>query len=319
MKPQRCIAFRVLVTLVAGLSAAAAQDYPSKVVRIVATEAGSGSDIVSRLVVPELTSAFGRQVIVDNRTSTIANETVAKAPPDGYTLLIQSSSLWLWPYLRSDSTWDALRDFSPVTLAIRQPNILVVHPSLPVKSVRELIALAKAQPGKLNYATGIIGATTHLAAELFNSMAGIKVVNVYYKGTASALTGLIAGQVEMMIANAASSSGHVKSGRLKALAVTTLQPTPLAPGLPTVHESGLPNYEAVTILGFFAPAGTPPAIVNRLSQEFARALHKPEVKEKLFNISVEAVGGPPDQLLAAVKMEMAKWGKVIKDSNIRLD
>ncbi|OGA39209.1 MAG: hypothetical protein A3G24_24970 [Betaproteobacteria bacterium RIFCSPLOWO2_12_FULL_62_13] len=295
-----------------------AQDYPNKVIRILATAAGGGGDTVARIVAQELVSTWGQRVVVDNRNGIVANETVAKAPPDGYTLLIQSTGLWLLPLLRKDASWDAIRDFSPVTLTIRQPNILVVHPSLPVKSVKELIALAKARPGELNYATGNIGSTTHLGSELFNSMAGVNIVSIYYKGTAFALTDLMAGQVQAMFSNAASVTPHIKSGKLKALAVTYAQPTALAPGLPTVAAS-VPGYETQTILGIFAPAGTPPAIINRLSQEIARALNKAEIKNKFFSIGMEAVGGSPEQLQAAVKAEIVKWGKVIKDKNIHLD
>lgn len=301
------------------LAAANAQEFPSKPVRIMATEAGGGGDIVSRLIAPELTAVWGKQVIVDNRTSVVANEMTAKSPPDGHTLLINSSSLWLWQYLRSDVRWDALKDFTPVTWVIRQPNILVVHPSLPVTNLRGLIALAKSRPGDLNYATGVIGATTHLAAELFCTMAGINVVRIYYKGTAPAMNGLIAGQVHMMFPNAASATPLVKTGRLKALAVTTSQPTALAPGLPTMTSAGVPGYEAETVLGIFAPGGTPPALVNAIHQEIARALNKPEVKDRLFNIGIEVVAGTPEQMSGVMKMEMSKWGKVIKDAGIRLD
>ncbi len=318
MKPSRLIAPTLLVALSAIASHAPAQEYPTKVIRIFATGAGGGGDIVGRVIGQELTNVWGRQVIMENRNGVIANETVAKAPPDGYTLIIQSTGLWLFPLMRNDASWDPIRDFAPVTLAISQPNLLVVHPSLPVKSVRELIALAKARPGQMNYATGNIGSTTHLASELFNSMAGVNIVSVLYKSTAIALSDLVGGHVEMMISNAASVTPQVKAGKLKALGHTYTRPTTLAPGLPPV-SAALPNYEAVTILGIFAPAGTPPAIVNRLSQEMTRALNKPEVKEKLFNIGMEAVGGSPEQLQAAVKGEMVKWGKVIKDANIRLE
>lgn len=305
----------LLTVLVA--NGAPAQDYPTKTVRIVATQAGGGGDIVSRLVAQELTRVWGRQVIIDNRSSVIANEFVAKAPPDGYTLLINSSSLWLWQFMRSDASWDAMRDFVPIIQTIKQPNILVVHPSLPVKSVKELIALAKSRPGELNYSTGVVGATTHLASELFNSLAGVKIVGVYYRGTAAALTGLISGEVQVMFSNAASVTPLIKSGRLKALAVTTTQPSALVPGLPTVRASGVPGYEAETILGIFAPAGTPAALVSRLNQDIGRALHQPNVKDRLFSIGMEVVGGPPEQLMAVVKMEIAKWGKVIKEAGIR--
>ena len=319
MRQPRLAALTLLIPVLAlAVSGVPAQDYPNKPVRIVATGAGGGGDIVARTIGQELAKVWDQQVVVDNRSGIVANETAAKAPADGYTLLIQSTGLWLFPLLRKKVSWDAIRDFAPVTLAIRQPNILVVHPSLPVKSVKELIALAKARPGALNYASGNIGSTTHLASELFNSMAGVKTVAVFYKSTAMALTDLMAGEVQMMISNAASVTPHVRSGRLKALGVTYTEPTALAPGLRSVSDT-LPNYEAVTILGIFAPAGTPPAIVSRLSQEMGRALNKPDVKKRLFNIGMDVVGGSPEQLLAAVKGEIAKWGKVIRDSNIHLD
>ena len=313
--PSPCLHVLLFALTASGVRA---QEFPSKTIRMFATGAGGGGDIVGRIIGQELGGVWSKQLVMENRNSVVANETVAKAPPDGYTLLINSTSLWLWPYLRSDSSWDPIRDFAPVTLAISQPNLLVVHPSLPVKSVKDLINLAKSRPGQLNYATGNIGSTTHLASELFSAMAGVKIVSVLYKSTATALTDLMGGQVQLMISNAASVTPHVKSGRLKALAQTYTRPTSLAPGLPPA-SADLPNYEAVTILGIFAPAATPAAIVNRLSQEMTRALSKPEVKEKLFNIGMDAVGGSPEQLLAAVKGEMVKWGKVIKDSNIRLD
>lgn len=321
VKSPRWVALILLVPLmVLAAHALRAQDYPHRVIRILATGAGGGGDIVARIVGQELTNVWGQQVVVENRNSIIANETAAKAPPDGYTLLINSTSLWLWQFLSKEPVkWDTIRDFAPVTLAIRQPNILVVHPSLPVKSVKELIALAKTRPGQLNYATGNIGSTTHLASELFNSMAGVKIISIYYKSTALALTELIGGHVQMMFSNAASVTPHMKSGKLKALAQTLMQPTELAPGLPTVAASGLPGYEAETILGIFAPAATPPAIVNRLNQEMAAALQKTEVKNRLFNIGMESVGGSPEQLQAAVNAEIAKWGKVIKNAGIRAD
>jgi tripartite-type tricarboxylate transporter receptor subunit TctC len=308
----------IAICLASAATPALAQDFPAKVIRIFATGAGGGGDIVGRLIGQELTSVWGQQVIMDNRNSVVANQTVQKAPPDGYTLLINSTSLWLWPYLNKNSPWDPIKDFAPVTLTISQPNLLVVHPLLPVKNVKELIALARSRPAQLNYATGNIGSTTHLASELFNSMAGVKIVSVLYKSTATALTDVVGGHVQLMFSNAASVMPQVKVGKLKALAHTYMQPTALAPGLPAVSDS-LPGYEAVTILGIFAPAGTPSAILNKLSQETTRALHKPDIKEKLFSIGMDAVGGTPDQLMAAVKGEMTKWGKVIQDSNIRLD
>ena len=318
MNSARLSALVIVPAIVLAASGACAQDYPSKIVRVLTTGAGGGGDIVGRTLAPELSGALGRQFIVENFSGIIAIENVKKAAPDGYTLLLQSSGLWLLPLMSKNTSWEPLRDFVPISLLISQPNVLVVHPSMPVKSVKELIALAKSRPGAMNYATGNIGSTTHLGSELFKTMAGVNIVSVIYKSNEAALTDLIGGHVQMMIANAASTVPHIKSGRLKPLAVTFLQPTALAPGLPTVSEA-LPTYEAVTILGLFAPTGTPAAIINRLSQESARALAKPAVKERLFNIGMDAIGGTPQQLDAAVKGEMVRWGKVIKDSNIRLD
>ena len=295
----------------------AAQEYPRKPVRIVATEPGGGGDIVARLVAQGLTSAWKQQVIVDNRSGIIANEVAARAPADGYSLLCNASAMWLWPFLSRGATWDPLRDFAPVALAVRQPMIVVVHPALPVTSVKELIAFAKSKPGALNYGISGLGVSTHLATELFNSQSGISVVPVNYKGTAAAITGLIGNQIQMMFANAASVTPHIKSGRLTALAVTTSRPSPVAPGVPTVASSGLPGFEADIILGLFAPAGIPATLVRRLNQDIVLALNKGDVKEKLFNIGMEVIAGSPEDLLAAVKLEMAKWGKGIKDGNIR--
>jgi tripartite-type tricarboxylate transporter receptor subunit TctC len=318
MKPSISTALALVSLMATAAFSVCAQNYPNKVVRVLTTGAGGGGDIVGRILAQELAGAFGRQVIVENLPNITVNENVKKAAPDGYSLLLQSSSLWLLPLMSKHTSWDALRDFVPVSLLISQPNLLVVHPSLPIKSVKELIALAKGRPGEMNYATGNIGSPTHLATELFNSMAGVNIVSILYKSTQAALTDLVGGHVQMMFSNAASAVPLVKATKLKALAHTYTRPTTLAPGLPAISDT-LPGYEAVTILGIFAPAGTPPAIVNRLSQEMARALNKAEIKEKLFDIGMDSIGGTPEQLNAAVKAEIVKWGKVIKDANIRLE
>lgn len=272
-----------------------------------------------RLAGPEVASVLGQQVVVENRNTIIASELAAKAPADGYTLLINSSSMWLAPFLRNDVPWDPLRDFAPVTLTVRIPGVLVVHPSLRLKSVSELVALAKSRPGQLNYSNVSAGGPNLLATVLFTSMAGINVVRVNYKGTTAALTGLLTGDTQMAFANAGSVMPYIKSGKLTALAVTTARPSPVAPGLPTIAAAGLPGYESEVLLGVFAPAGTPPNIIALLHRELARALHKPEVKDKLSIIAVEVVGGSPEQLQAAVKAEMVKWGRVIREAGIRAD
>jgi tripartite-type tricarboxylate transporter receptor subunit TctC len=296
--------------------AVCAQTYPSKPIRIITAEAGGGSDFATRLIATPLASAFGQQVIVDNR-GLLAAEVASKAAPDGYTLLLSGSTLWLLPYMRDKVPYD-ISNFTGVTLATRTANILVVHPSLPAKSVKALIALAKARPGELNYGTSGVGSSVHIAAELFKSLTGADIVRVNYKGASRALTDLMAGQVHLMFAVPGSAMPHVKSGRLTALAVTSAEPSPLAPGLPPV-AAAVPGYESVSYLAIFAPVGTPPAIVSRLSQEIARALQRPEVKEKFLSTSIETVGSSPEELASKLKSEIARMGKLIRDAGIRAD
>ena len=299
------------------MSAARAQDFPSKPIRIVTGAPGGSSDFTARLIAQGLTDNLRQQVIVDNRGN-VDGELVAKAPPDGYTLVIDGASIWIGPLVQK-APYDPVRDFAPVTLAVSAPNVVIVQPSIPVKSIRELIALAKAQPGKLNYSSGGIGASSHLAAELFKSMAGVAIVNVNYKGTGPALNALIANEVQVMFVNPAIASPHIKSERVRALAVASLGPSPLMPDLPTVAAAGLPGFESVVLQGMFAPAGTPPARVTLLSREIAKVLNRPDVKERHFNTGVETVASTPEELAARIKSEMAKWGKVIKDAGIRPD
>ncbi len=307
-----------IMVLVTGV--VSAQDYPNKPIRIITTEPGGGSDFAARLIAPGLAGSLGQQVLVDPRGGgVVAVETVSKAPPDGYTLLLYGSNLWLLPFMRAHVPYDPVRDFSTVTLATRSPNILVVHPSLPVKSVEQLIALAKARPGELNYGTSGIGNSVHLAGELFKAMAGVNIVSVPYKGTAPVLSGLMSGEVQLMFGVAAAVVQHVRSGRLRALAVTSAQPSALAPGLPTVAAAGLAGYESVAILSIFAPAKTSATLVHRLNKEVVRVLNTPQVKERFFNIGVEVVGSSPEQLSDTMKTEMARWSKVIKDAGIRAD
>ena len=305
---------------------AAAQDfptqgYPNKTVRIVTAEPGGGNELVARFIAQGLTGLLGQQVIVESRgggSGAIAIQTVTKSPPDGYTLLIFSSSLWVLPLMK-DVPWDPLRDLAPVILAASAPNVLVVHPALPVKSVRELIALAKGRPGKLDYATGASGAAAHLSAELFKSMARVNIVRIPYKGTGPGLNALMSGEVQLMFPAAGAAMSHVKAGRLRALAVTSARASALAPGLPTIASAGLAGYEAVSIYGLLAPAKTPAAIVNLLNQESARVLGAALTKERLYNAGVETVGSSPEEFTSAIKTDMSRWDKVIKDAGIRED
>ena len=302
--------------LLFGASPACAQSYPNKPIRIITSAPGNGDDLAARLIAQGVAGALGQQVVVDNR-GFVAVEMVAKAAPDGYTVLLYGSPMWLAPFMRESVPYDPVTDFSAVTWATVSPNILVVHPALAVKSVAELVAAAKAKPGELNYGTGSAGSTPHLAAALFKSMTGVNIVRVPYKGSAPALTALIGGQLQFMFPSTSSVAPHLNSGRLKALAVTSAQPSALAPGLPTMAASGLPGYESASLLGVFAPAATPAALVNRLNHEMVRALTRSDAKERLFNSGVEAVGSSPEQFAATVKSEMAKWGKIIRDVGIR--
>ncbi len=306
----------LLMCLNVGLAGeVSAQSYPAKPIRIVTVAPGSANDIVARLIAQELRPVLGQTVVVDNR-GTIAAEIVARAPADGYTLLLYGSAVWLSPFIRSNTPYDPVKDFSPITLVASSPNIIVVHPSLPVKSVRELIALARARPGELNYAAGSLGAAPHLAAELFKSMAKLNIVRVAYKGTGGSLIGLLSGEVEMMFPTAGSVTPHIKSGKLRALAVTSLQPTALAPGLPLL-AAALPGYESVSLNGLFAPARTPDPVIRQLNQEIARIMTRPEVKEKLVAAGTDAMATTPEEFAATIQSEMAKWGKLIREAGIR--
>ncbi len=302
-----------VITLV--ICPAYAQNWPLKPVRIITAEPGTGNDLIARLIVPYLSNAFGQQFIVDNR-GLVAVDMVAKAAPDGYTLLSYGPPLWLTPLLRQVS-YDPLRDLAPITLAGSSPNILAIHPSVPAKSVSELLLLAKQRPGELNYSSSSTGSSPHLAAELFKSMAGINIVRVPYKGSSQALVGLVGGQVHLMFPNAGTVAPHLKSTRVRALAVTTSAPSALVPGLPTLSASGVTGYESASQFALFAPAGTPSAIIERLNREMIAALRKPDVTERLFGSGVEVTTGMPTELAVTMKSEMAKWGKLIKEAGIR--
>ena len=313
--------------MVLGTSVAHSQDpstgsgqvFPAKPIRIITAEPGGVSDLGARLIAQGLTASVGQPVLVDNRGGgAIAAPMVAKAAPDGHTLLYHGSNIWLLPLMQT-VPYDPVKELSPITQAGGSPNLLVVHPALPVKSVKELIVLAKARPGDLSYAGGTTGSTIHIASELFKSMAGVKIVRIPYKGTAQALNDVIAGHVQVMIPNAGSGSPHVKSGRLRALAVTSAQPSALLPGLPTVAASGVPGYEAVAMTALFAPANTPVSVIRRLNQEVVRVLHLPDVKQKFMDSGVEVVGSSPEQFDATMKSDMTRISKVIKDAGIRAE
>lgn len=303
-----------LIVLNAGI--VSGQEYPNQPIRLIGSSPGGGSDLVMRLIAPTLRASLGQPVVIDNRATILIGDIGSKAPPDGYTVIVVGNSFIIGNLLR-ETTWDPVRDFLPVTLADAGPSVLVVHPSVPVKSVKELIALAKARPADINFASGAPGSTSQLAAELFKGMAGVKMVWVPYKDNAPGLMSVIAGQTQVMFANMPGVEQLMKDGRLRVLAVTSAQPSPLFPEVPTVAAAGLPGYEALTVDAVVVPARTPAAIVNRLNQEIVRALNEPNTKKTLFTSGVVVVGSSPEELGTFIKSSIAKWSKVIKDAGIR--
>jgi tripartite-type tricarboxylate transporter receptor subunit TctC len=317
MHAPRYVGLMLLIGIIAAAGFASAQEYPARPIRVVTAAVGGGIDFTARLLAAGLTERLNQQVVVDNRGGTnVAMQTVAKAAPDGYTLLIHNNTVWISPLL-DKVPYDHQKELWPITLASRSPNVLVVHPSLQVGSVKELIGLAKSAPGKIDYASGPVGASNHVAAELFKAMAGIDLMRIGYKGGGPALNDVIAGQVKVMFATSGSVTSHIQSGRLKALAVTSAEPSALVPGLPTVAASGVPGYSSEAIYGFWAPARTPAAIMARLNQEAVRVLTQPDMKERFFKSGVETVGSTPQQFAATIKAEAARLAKVFESAGIR--
>jgi len=296
---------------------AGADTYPSRPIRFVTAAVGGGNDFTARVTAYGLTASLGQQVIVDNRGGAhIPQLTVAKAAPDGYTILVQNNTVWVAPLLEKVG-YDHFTELVPITLTARTPNILVVHPSLPVNSVRELIAAAKAAPGEINYASGVVGSSNFIAAELFKAMAGVNLVRISYKGTGPALNDVIAGQVKLIFATTTSSSAHVKSGRLKALAITSAEPSALTPGLPTIAASGVPGYKSEAIYAVWAPARTPQAILDRLHEEIVKVLVTPQTRERFLAAGAEVVASTPQVLAAEIKAESTRLERVFRDAGIR--
>jgi tripartite-type tricarboxylate transporter receptor subunit TctC len=285
--------------------------------------AGGATDIVARLVGQKLGDALGHQVIADNRGGaggTIGSDLAAKAPPDGYTLLIGTSSTHaVAPGLYTKLPYDPVRDFTPVTLLATATILLAVHPSVPAKNVKELIALAKRQPNALSYASSGNGGISHLIGAHFAQVAGIQMLHVPYKGDTPALIDLAAGQVSLMFGTAVSFLPYVKAGRLNALAVTNPKRSPVVPNVPTVAESGLPGFEALQWFGVYAPAGTPREIVARLNSEIGRILRMPEIHERFAQLGADIAGGTPEQFAAFQRSEVAKWTKIVKASGAKID
>jgi len=311
------------LALACGASTAFAQAYPSKPIRmVVGFPPGGGVDINARLLGPKLTEYLGQQIIVENRPgagTNIANELVARAAPDGYTLLINTAALVINMSLYQKVAYDAVRDFAPLSLFSMAPNILVVHASVPVKSAKEFIALAKSRPGKLNYSSAGAGTTQHLAGELFNLRAGTKIVHVPYKGSAPSITALISGEVDLTYANIPAISAHVKTGRLRPLANLGPKRSDQLPQVPTMKEAGVNGVEVVVWYGVLAPAATPRDIVVKLADAIARAARTPDMQQRLRDLGAEPVGNTPEEFGKLLREELVRWAEVVKVSGARVD
>lgn len=309
--------------LMAGTPCALAQQYPAKPIRLlIGFAAGGPSDVIARTISQKLNEKWGQPVIVDIRPGAggnIATEIAAKAPADGYTLLIPAFAHAVNPLLYSKLPFDAVKDFAPILLVASIANLLVVHPSIPVHSVKELIAFAKTRPNQLVYGSAGSGTASHFAGELLNMMGGIKVTHIPYKGLAPAHTETIGGQLSMMFDGIVTGLPAVKAGRLRALAVTTLKRWQGAPDIPTMSEAGLAGFEVNSWFGLLAPAGTPREIVLRLNSEVARALHEPDARARLYSIGAEPMNNTPEEFAAYINAEMVKWSKVIKAAGIRVE
>jgi tripartite-type tricarboxylate transporter receptor subunit TctC len=309
----------LVLSLVAVMpSSAEAQALGSRPLFIITGETGGGLDVAARLLAPGLSAKLGQQVVVENRGFAVAPLNVSKAKPDGQTLLFYGSPFWLAPFMR-EVTYDPLKDFLPISLVSQAPTVLVVHPSLPVHTVQDLVKLAKARPGALTYAASAPGSPSHMAGELFKAMAKIDMLGVPYKGAGQVMNDLLGGQIQLTFAAAASIRPYINSGRLRAIAVTSAQPTPLFPGLPAVSSADLAGYKLVSSLGFFAPAGTPAAVISSLNEAIVQVATAPALKERFFNAGAEVIGGGPKELEAQMRSEMDVLGKLIRTVGIRSD
>ena len=303
-------------------AAAATQDFPTRPLRIIVPLSAGAADTLSRTIGQKLNDAWGQPVIVENRPgagTTLGTDVVARATPDGYTLLMATFSHAVNATFYRKLPYDTLRSFSAVTLVASAPNVLEVHPSVPAKTTTELIALAKAQPGKLNFASAGNGSSSHLAGELFKMLTAVDIVHVPYKGAAPAMADLLGGHVQMSFDPLPSSISHIKAGKLRALAVTTAQRAPALNEVPTLSESGVPGYELNGWSGLLVPAGTPSRIIGRLHAEIVKVLQMPDVRTRFTNMAFDVVGNSPDEFQAFIRREVDKWGKVVKAVGITAD
>ena len=298
---------------------AGAQDYPTRPIRfVVGLAPGGGTDIVARIVAAKMTELMGQQVAVENRTGAggaIATELVAKAAPDGYTLLLCNMATHaIGPALQKKLPYDHIRDFAPVSLLGTTPNILVVHPALPARTVKEFIALAKSNPGKMNYGTSGVGTALHLTMELFKSMTGTNLVHVPYKGGSGAATDLLAGQIEVMFANLPTQLQYIKTGRVRAIGISSAKRHPLVPDVPTIAEAGVPGFEVIVWHGMCGQAAMPRTVIDRLNEVVVKALASPDVQQRFGDQGLDAAASMPEQFAALIRSETAKWIKTVKAS-----
>ena len=311
----------VLAMTFVWIGSAPAQTYPARPVRVVVPQSPGGStDLVARAVAQRMTESLGQNVIVDNRPgagSINGTDMVAKAAPDGHTVLAVAASFTINPAVRKKLPFDPVSDFTPVTQLVTLPHILVLHPSVPATSVKEFIALAKSRPGELNYGISGIATSTHMAGELFMHMTGIRMVGIPYKGGAPGMTALLGGQIQLYFATISTAIPHIRSGKLRALAVTTAKRSVAAPEYPTIAEAGVPGYEHASWVGFLAPAGLPQTVLSRLNGESAKAVQSQDIRALLLRDGLEPVGNSPREFERIIKTEIAKWNKVARVANIK--